>query len=195
MPLTTPQLQALRADALADPTLAPLFQAGGSDNFLAVRTAYNLPASPAWFVYRSALPVEVILNALNYTNFTPNDDPNQATATAAQVWENRAMLVQIKQMNLQLLLQGRSVFDATKPNLRAGLEDATASLPTGNNGNARSGGWTNIQPVLSRAATRAQKLFSTGTGTAAVPATCAENIPEWFLLGTTDVEAAFHLPA
>jgi hypothetical protein len=188
MALTPEQLAALKADILADPVLAA--KPNNGDGNLDVAAAYNLAAAPAFYVWDRAASVAAILNGLNYANFTPNDAPNQATEVAGQTWENRAMLVQIKQINLQMMLQGRESFDATRVNNRTGLQDATENVPTGNNGNNRTGGWPNILPVLSRACTRAEKLFATGTGTQAVPAVAAFEGQ----VSPQDVETARNLP-
>lgn len=130
----------------------------------------NAVAAPAFRVWNRLVPAGDVLNNLVYANYTPNDTPAQATEILGQTWENRAMSIQIKQIALQLLLQGRDTFDASRANLRAGLEDATTSLPSGNAGANRNGGWTAIQPILSRNATVAEKLFASGTGSVASPA-------------------------
>lgn len=156
MQLTTAHLDTLKAWLTTGPG------AGLQDE--EARAALNSAAAPDFFVYWSAVPVELVLDKINYANYTPNDDPSQANATAAQVWENRAMLIQLKQINLQLLLQGRGTFDATKTTQRTGLRDATESLPSGTNGNNRVGGWLNIEPVLARKATVGEKLFASGGG-------------------------------
>lgn len=180
MRLTATQKAALKTDLAANTATVLI---GGTptqikdvphtpDAAFAVAAWYNLAASPAFFVWRPDVSVDLILNGLNYANFTPNDTPAQATEVNGQTWENRAMLVQIKQINLQLMIQGRTTFDATKANLRTGLQDATEFLPTGNNGNNRAGGWNAILPSLSRAATSGEKLFATGgDGQQATPAT------------------------
>lgn len=162
------------------------------DTLQVIAAWYNLTAAPEYRVWRHDVSVSEILDKVNYTNFTPNDDPNQSTATLAQVWENRAMLIQIKQRNLQLLLQGLERFNATKGTLRNGLQDCTESLPSGNNGNARNGGWTNIQPVLSRPVTNAERLYSTGTGSTAVPGTLDADFGGTFTLSPLDLQDAIN---
>lgn len=149
-----------KLDALKAWLVANGFGAEGTDSD--AMAALNALAAPAFYIYDSAVRVDAILDKLNYTNYTPNDPPDQANATAAQVWENRAMLVQLKQINLQLIMQGRGTVDATKSTIRAGIQDATQNLPTGAAGANRSGGWSNIQPILARKATVGEKLFATG---------------------------------
>jgi hypothetical protein len=163
-----------------------------SDGRHVVAAYYSLLVSPDVYGWNKAASIEAILNALNYTNYTPNENPAQATEVNGQTWENRAMLVQIKQINLQLLLQGRTTFDATRANLRAGLQDATENLPTGNNGAARTGGWAAIQLTLSRAMRRVEVVLRNagagGSGTQAAPytvdheGTCQPNDVEAALL-------------
>jgi hypothetical protein len=160
--LTTAQKTTLNTHISTNPDLSSFPNVRDHDQTIA--DYMNAVANPAVFGWNNAVPVESILNALNYANFTPNESPAQANEVNGQTWENRAMLVQIKQMNLQVLLQGRSTLDATRGNLRTGLQDATENLPTGNNGALRTGGWANIQPVLSRAALRIEALLRTGGG-------------------------------
>lgn len=197
--LTTQQLQTLKAHLAANANTVSI--GGGPQTAIsavphtpdvAVEVArwYNLAFSPDYFVWRSDAPVSEILSGLNYSNFTPNDDPNQATAVTAQVWENRAMLVQIKQINLQMMLQGQDRLDATLSNLRVGLQDACEFLPTGNNGNNRAGGWANVLPKLSRKAKNAEKLFATGTGTQADAGLLTASGD----LTASEVDAAWNLP-
>lgn len=153
MALTAAQLQALKAAIAADPVLAA-YPATADGNY-AVAGAFNLVAAPDYYVWRTDAPVDSILDAITWSNYTPQDTPDNTVT-----YQNRAMLCQTKQINLQLLLQGRELFNAAKPTLRGGLNDATTNIPSGAAGVSRSGGWTAILPLLRRLATRAEKLFS-----------------------------------
>lgn len=130
-----------------------------SDGNAAVAGWYNLTASPDYYVWNSAVTITDILDKITWTNFTPNDSPDNTFT-----YNNRAFNVQIKQQNLSLLFLNRTVFDAGKVNLRAALNDATTNLPTGAAGANRSGGWATILPILSRKANNVEKVFAADDG-------------------------------
>lgn len=157
MSLPLAQLQALKAAILADPVLAA--QPQTDDGAYAVAELLNAKASPDYWLWNTAAPVQGILDAVTWINYTPNDAPDNTVT-----YQNRCMLTQTKQMNLQLMLQGRESIDASRSAIRSGLNDATSSLPTGANGALRSGGWGNIVVTLRRLATYAEKVL-------AIPAT------------------------
>jgi hypothetical protein len=157
MALTTAQVQILKADIAADPTLSAKPHNG--DGAFDVAAAYNLDASPAYYVWRTEVPVNDIFDAVTWANFTPADAPDGTVA-----WSNRSLACQGKQFNLQTMLGGRTLVDASKTNIRAGLNDATTLLPSGAGGVTRSGGWAAILPVLSRKARRIEKLFAVDDG-------------------------------
>lgn len=156
MPLTTTQLQALKADIAADPVLSLV--PNTADGNQQVADAYNAPASPDFFAWQTAVPAGDIYDQVTWANYTPQD-----AADSTVLYQNRAMLCQTKQMNLQLMLQGRDSFNAARSTLRGGLNDATTNLPSGASGANRSGGWANILPVLRRKARRVEKLFAVST--------------------------------
>lgn len=130
------------------------------DNAELVAAWYNGIAAPDYFVWNHAVPVDDILDAVTFDNYIPIDPPTDATL----VFNNRMMVIQGKQINLQLLLQGRSSFDATKKTQRAGLNGATTTIPSGAAGANRSGGWSAILPLLSRKANNVEKLFAVDDG-------------------------------
>jgi hypothetical protein len=158
--LTAPQLQTLAAAITADGVLNALPKEYASSQQVA--DAFNAAASPDYWVWSTSVDVGTIYDAVNWANFTPND-----AADNTVTYQNRSMLVQIKQVNLQLILQGRDTLNASRANVRNGLSDATQNLPTGNNGNVRTAGWAGIVAALRRRATRAEKLYAvaaTGAG-------------------------------
>lgn len=167
MSLTLAQLQALKSDIANDGTLSQV--AHNSDGSITVANAYNLAATGPFFVWRTNVPVPDIFDQVTWTNYTPNDTP-PASGTTVQItndmllYNNRALLVQIKQTNLLQMLESRATFDASKSTQRSGLQDATLNLPTGASGANRSGGWASILNILSRAATRGEKLFANTSG-------------------------------
>lgn len=139
------------------------------DNAFVVRDWYNQQAFPGYYVVRTDAPVADILNGIVWTNYTPNVALT-ASLTAAQASQCTAAsgYCDNKQFNLQLLLLGRTTFDATKKLQTNGLMDATTALPSGANFNLRDAGWTNIFPVLQRQCTNAEKLLVTASNITAL---------------------------
>lgn len=165
--LTNTQLQALKADIAADPAFAGKPLTSGA----AYEIAEAYKADSGQKVWRTDAPVSSIIDAINWTSYTPNDAPDN-TAT----YTNRALLAQTKQMNLQLMLQGRQSINASLANLRAGLRDAVIQVPTGAGGAMTAPGGASgatVMTVCTRNANRAENLFAapsqtTGTVSAKV---------------------------
>ena len=161
--MTPAQLTTLAADiatngATAPGTAGPISGlAHTSDNAFAVAAWYSQVAAPDYFVWRNDTPVDDILDNVTWANYTPTDAPDNTNT-----WNNRAFAANLKQINLGYLTRGS--FDATKKNLRAGLNDATTGLLTGAAGASRSGGWAAILPFLSEKATNVEKLFAFDDG-------------------------------
>ena len=154
---------ALRADILANTA-----QAGGTNPAYAttpinqlpinddtnqlVADWYNRTASPAFYVYRTAIPVQEVNDAIVWQNMTPADPvPNESrtgscTVTASSctggtysytvteavsIWNARANLAQGKVLNVQsLLLSAQGALNGAKPAIRSGLQDALTNVPT-----------------------------------------------------------------
>lgn len=165
--MTPAQLATLRADILADPILAATDNnADGAD---VVIRAYNAPASPDFMVWNPRVQVSAILDTFNLAAFTPTDligeldiDP----AVSRRI--GRLLMIQVKQMNLQLMLQGRDVLDCTLSNVRASLRDALTQVPAGLAGASVSVAGGNAATALGaclRLATRGEKLFASGSST------------------------------
>ena len=163
--LTPAQLTALAADIRADHSFDS--QPHNSDGAFAIAAAYNMLTAD-FYCWQTAVSVSNIFDQITWANYTPADVPDGTVQ-----WSNRSLACQGKQFNLEIMLQGRDTINAAKTNLRAGIQDATSQLPSGASGAIKSGGWGNIQPILSRLVTRLEKLFATGTGTVASPATMA----------------------
>lgn len=172
MPLTPAQKTALKADIAANTNTIPVGQPwtnsfanaqinaipNDSGGNATIAGWYSQVASPDFNVLRSNVPTDDIYDAITWANYTPQDVPDNTVT-----YQNRAMLCQTKQINLQLLLQGRTTFNAGKLTQRSGLNDATTNLPSGASGASRSGGWTAILPILRRLALRIEKLFAVQT--------------------------------
>lgn len=140
-----------------------------SDGASAIADAFNLPASPAFYVWETRTSADKVMDAISWASLTPADAPD-----GTQTWLNRAIMCQSKQLNLQILLQGRDQISAAKTNVRAGLSDALLNVPSGVGGSLVDAGWIGagkVKAAITRVTTRSEKIFSTGTGTAATPAT------------------------
>lgn len=159
------QIATLRAVVLAEPTLDTA-RATGDD--YAIAAWCNAPASPAYQVWNTTTPTATIYDAINWGNLTPVDAPD-GTAT----FTNRALAAQAKQLNLQILLQGKEILTTGKSNIRAGLQDGLTNLPTGASGALLNAGWPTVKTAIQRAATNAEKVLASGAGTSANPSTLA----------------------
>lgn len=162
MNLTTAQLQTLKA-AIAAET---------DSGFVALRTEgatgamadwLNVDASPDFMLWRSDAPVKDILNNIDLDAYTPNDN---ASETLIDI--GRSFRAEIKQINLQILLQGRTEIDASLVTVRKALRDAVMNIPTGSAGankNAAGNSGANALNACTRKATRGEKVFATGSAT------------------------------
>lgn len=176
MTLTTAQYASLRAAIQADPVLSatPI----GGDGDIDIANAFNALAVPDFPVWRPDVPVREIMDTFNFAAFTPSDSLPESNVDQASIqrYNGRLLAIQTKQMNLQLMLQGRESVDASLPNFRAGLRDALINVPAGVNGASVAVAGANAVNALNactRKGTRAEKLFAgsnatTGTVTAAV---------------------------
>lgn len=165
--MTPAQLQTLKAAIIADQVLSAF--PNNSDGAFAIAAAINAPAEPAVNVWRSDAPVADISDAINWLAYTPVDAIDDTN-----IYQNRLLSIQTKQMNLQLMLQGRESVNANKANIRAGLRDAVVSVPAGVNGAMVSPGGASGANVLNacvRNALRVEAILAganatTGTVTA-----------------------------
>jgi hypothetical protein len=78
--LTAAQLATLKADILADQAFSALFARNDADSDQAIADAYNLAAAPDFFVWSTSVDVGAIYDAIDFTKYTPSDDPNQSGA-------------------------------------------------------------------------------------------------------------------
>lgn len=154
--LTNAQLLTLKADINADPVLSliPL----GSDGSQTIADAYNALAAPTFQVWDPNASANAIFDAIDWSKYTPVDAPD-----VTAIFTNRMLAVQTKQMNLQSMLFGREIVDASRANIRAGIRDAVIGLPTGAAGatvSAGGAGGATVLTTMTRPATRAEKLFA-----------------------------------
>lgn len=147
------------------------------DGDFAIRDLLNAIASPAFKVWNPETPVTFILDAVDFSKYTPNDAVPTDTQLNAEVWKARAQASAIKRDNLWAILDVNNGFvNASKVNVRAGLRDAVIAVPTGAGGAATAPGGSNGVNVLN-ACVRYAKVIeqvlntgnqTTGTVTAAI---------------------------
>lgn len=141
MALTIAQNQILKADILADPILAAL--PNNSDGAFAIAAAYNLTATPDFWVWRTA----VSLSDINNNGFDWVRVDNLSVGKA-RIWE--------------WMFQTTGAINASKANVRAGIQECWKGTAAD----------LAVQAVVfghcQRLATRAEKLFATGAGTSVV---------------------------
>ncbi|MEY4635657.1 MAG: hypothetical protein RJA55_1455 [Acidobacteriota bacterium] len=138
--LTTAQLATLKADILADPTLAAL---AAAKSYGPIATAYNQPASPSYTLWR--------------TNVTCQE------TTDAWVGTDIDVMSALNMQRLQMLLASGPVCNMSRADRRAWAEN-----PFGTNVNNASR--VAMRAIWKRLATRGEKLFASGTGSDASPA-------------------------
>jgi len=132
---------AAHINASTDPAVAAA-RAAGADAEIA--RLYNLPAAPAFPVWRTDASVDAIIDSITWASYTPNDKVASTDTDPALSRKIGWLLeIQVKQMNLQLMLQGRSSINCSKATLRAGLRDAVIQVPSGASGAATSPGGAN----------------------------------------------------
>lgn len=167
MTLTTQQKAALKsAIVAAGGAITAAYNAGASSQ---VADLCNAASDPAVAVWRTDAPVSAILDAIDFSKYTPND-----AADGTAVYTNRTLLAQTKQMNLQLMLRGRESLNCSKANIRASLRDAVIAVPTGVGGAVTSPGGASgatVMTACTRTATFAEAALrgasaQTGTVTA-----------------------------
>lgn len=143
MPLSPSQLVTLKAEIDADPALSA-FPNNNDGNF-AVAAALNIAANPEFIVWKTAVsPDEIMRNGMDWTRV------DNLSVGKARIWEWMTRL---------------GTFNPSRANIRAGI-DATW-VGTAADLAVRAVVYTHCK----RAATRAEKLFATGTGSDASPGT------------------------
>jgi hypothetical protein len=154
MTMTSAQKDALLAFIQADPTANPLFTEG---NLSGLADFLNGEASPAFIVWKTFVSRDdVMLNGFDWARV------DNLSVGKARVWE-------------WLVMGPTGGFNPSKVNVRAGI-DAT---------------WVGTQADVAvrdavyvhckRPASRVEKLFATGTGSTAVPATMVIEGPLSFI--------------
>lgn len=183
--LTTAQLQALKADILANAAQGqPLAAFYAANDLNSIADWYN--GASAVHAWRTEAPVTGILDAVDWTKYTPND-----AAAETLIGVQRILITQTKQMNLQNMLFGRTTLDCSKAGIRAGLRDSVISVPTSASGANTNPGGANGGTVLSacrRLANRIEALLAGGEETTG--ATAARVLAYEGTIGRDEVQQA-----
>jgi len=168
--LNSTQRATLRAD------MAALSQAGQpletfiiAEDWQSIAAYYN--AKQVSLGWNTETSTTAISDSIDYTAFTPVDPPDSTV-----IFTNRAAVINIKQMNQQNILMGRSTIDASKAGIRKGLRDSVIALPSGANGALVSAGGVsgvNVLTACTRQSTRLELMFAnpavqTGTVSAVI---------------------------
>lgn len=151
MNLTTQQLQTLKADILADPTLSA--QPNNSDGAFAIAAAYNLPASPDFWCWKSSVSKDDLVGATG-----PDGTVFDWTAYIGRTAAEKSAFTEI--------FSSAGLVNPSRPNVRQAFTDIFS-------GAGGAGNRTHLASVSRRKVTRLEKLFATGTGSTASPGTMA----------------------
>lgn len=141
--MTPAQLATLKVDILADLIFAAMPM--NADSAIDIAAAYNINAAQAYYVWRTDVPAdEIMRNGMDWTQV------DNLSVGKSRIWDWMTKL---------------GTINASKPNIRAGIDAC----------------WTGTAPMLAvrtaiylhlnRLSTRFEKLFASGTGTTAAPAT------------------------
>jgi hypothetical protein len=178
--MTPAQLATFKANIAANATAIPAGRpfAGTAINALPstddanieIANWYNLTASPAYTVWNTAVPIKSIRAAVNLQQYTPLDNPpastNNVTGTNdGLLYQNRALVCQLKQANAIFLIQGEGSVDSSPLQFRQSFNDCMTAIPSGAAGANQNAGWgTSAAPgvvrlAMHKAATNGEKVF------------------------------------
>lgn len=153
--LTPAQLATLKADIAADVVLNAM--PANSDGAFAIAEIYNALASPEFWVWRTNVGQAEIVSAISVDG-TTFSWPQFIARTVQEQAGWREMFADGGWVNPSL------------PNVRQGFADIFSGAQAGPTAQR-----AHLLAIARRKATRIEKLFSTGTGSAAVPATMDAN--------------------
>jgi hypothetical protein len=148
--LTAPQKTALKNAIDADPALVGL--ANSPDNAIAIAEIFNLAASPDFWVWRTKISESEItqLPGPDATNWSWNTYKTQSV-TEQNTWVR--------------MFNSTYTINPSLANVRAGIADIFQGSAAQNTQR------THVLACCRRKATRAERLFATGTGSTADPGT------------------------
>lgn len=156
--LTAAQALALKTAINANPTWAAFPMS--DDGYLDLASALSAEASPVFNVWSTNADVMAVRAAIIGANLTPVDVPD-----GTQLWLNRCMQCQGKQLSLQLLLPFSGTVSGADANFRAALQDALQGVRAGPGGAVVDAGWAGVRNAMSRRAKFFEKILAdTATG-------------------------------
>lgn len=173
MPLTQAQLVTLKADIIAasDPECVALeAEPTHPDRAFAVALLYNALASPSWTIWKKRVGIGDIAVKINGTELAGLSSLNHTRFQTIVSLTNAAGGLDPS------LTDQRQFFD----DIFSGAGGATTRA--------------SLLVLWKKLGTRLEKLFSTGTGSDASPATTAVNIGHNFTVTTNEVLAAMAQP-
>jgi hypothetical protein len=158
--MTPTQITALRAICLATPAAAAFFVADGASGLRAY-----LNGESGANVWRTDVPTVEILDAVDQSRYTPNDQVLQTNAATDSLLRlnARALYAQTKLMVLQNFVLSRQHLDCRPVTVRSSLRDAVIQVPTGADGAAMQPGGASGVNVLNkcvRPGTRAEVMLA-----------------------------------
>jgi hypothetical protein len=141
------------------------------DNAFAVAAWYNQTASGPYRVWNTQVELKSIRSLVNLANFTPSDSaPNsggtQQITNDQLLYQNRALVCQLKQANAIFLVSGEGSIDVSPLQLRQSFNDCLTLIPSGASGANQNAGWgTSAAPgavrlAMQRSALNVEKLFA-----------------------------------
>lgn len=166
----TPEQNVILKAAILAETDSAFVAARTEGNNSVMAAFYAAETNPQFFVWKTNALTDDIFDAIDWAKLTPADVPSVAdSAQTAAAQTTRALICQAKQINLQIILQGRDRINATKLKSRQSLTDSLQGVPAGAGGAVLDAGWLNVKATMYRVVNRGELLFATGTGTAGVP--------------------------
>jgi hypothetical protein len=150
--LTSAQLATLKSTIAADPTLAAL--PNNADGNTAIATAFNLVAAPDFWVWRSSVTKDELVGSTSVDGTTFS-------------WTGTGYITrtQGERDAFNAIFNSSGAVNPANPSVRQAFSD----IFSGNTAPAPANR-THLSTVSRRKASRAEKLFATGTGTTAAPA-------------------------
>lgn len=158
--LSTAQLTALKADILADPALAA--QPMNDDGHFAIAAAYNILASPVFRVWKTSVSTAEVKKNVVWTELIGRS---------------------VGERDSFVFMLSNGTINPADVNIRQGILDIFSGAQGATTRNQ-------LNALSKRDATRGEKLFATGTGSDATPATMNFEGN----LSYQDVSAARNLP-
>lgn len=132
---------------------------------------YNQDAAGPYKVWNTAVRVKDLRAALDLSKYTPADTPPASGGTTTitndqLLYQNRALVCQLKQANAIFLVQGEGTVDATPQQYRQSFNDCMVAIPSGAAGANANAGWGTaaspgaVRLAMQRNATNGEKVFS-----------------------------------